>query len=452
MALPENLPVNLDAERLILGSILLDGSLYVTVAAALNPDDFSLEKHRRIFARIGEVHERGERIDRITVANELMRRNQLEACDGLAYLVSLDDGLPQILNLDSYVSIVKDKSTLRQIVLTAHQLMNRALLGEECSSILDAAEHMFGRLAAETQTNVRIDCAAELLGPTWELARQRAEQWQATGKPVMGILSGLSALDEILGGFEPGLYFLAGAPGAGKTSFALQIACEVCRQGVPTIYVSYENSATDLVLAAVCARAGVSPRLIRRGCAHSADLEKVQKATIELQPVLSRLVIIEGSLSLHVAAIQAKVRESLHAHEANGAFVVFDYLQEGAFAEGYKDMHANVAALAARLRDLASKLHCPVLALSSQNRAAGNYGRGGGSAALDSLKHAGELEYGARAVMFLLPDEQRSAIAPARAMSLTVSKHRFGPLGSVPLIFRPDVGIFREETKAQAAR
>src|SRR6266542_782055 len=93
-ALDKALPTNADAERFVLGSIMLDDSLFVQAAGTLTADDFSLEKHRRIFHRMHELHERSEKIDRITIANELMRYNELEACDGLGYLVSLDDGLP----------------------------------------------------------------------------------------------------------------------------------------------------------------------------------------------------------------------------------------------------------------------------------------------------------------------------------------------------------------------
>src|SRR5512139_1827802 len=92
-SLEKGLPANLDAERYVLGSILLDSSLYIQVASVLQAEDFSLEKHRRIFLRMGELQERSERIDRVTVAEELMRHSQLESCDGLGYLVSLDDGL-----------------------------------------------------------------------------------------------------------------------------------------------------------------------------------------------------------------------------------------------------------------------------------------------------------------------------------------------------------------------
>ena len=120
--------------------------------AQLQPDDFSLEKHRRIFSRMGELNERGERIDRVTVANELMRFNELESCDGLSYLVSLDDGLPQTLNIDAYIRIVKDKAVLRRIVFASQQLMNRCLLGEEePDEILAGAEETLLKLGEDRE-------------------------------------------------------------------------------------------------------------------------------------------------------------------------------------------------------------------------------------------------------------------------------------------------------------
>src|SRR5512140_1753440 len=136
LTLEKGLPTNLDAERYVLGSILLDDSLFVQVAASIEADDFSLEKHRRIFLRMAELYNRGEKIDRVTLAEELMRHNQLESCDGLTYLVSLDDGLPQIQNLDSYVRIVKDKSLLRRVIFASQNLINRCLAGEEDAQVI----------------------------------------------------------------------------------------------------------------------------------------------------------------------------------------------------------------------------------------------------------------------------------------------------------------------------
>src|SRR5215471_13205592 len=146
-AIEKGLPTNVDAERFVLGSILLDDSLYVQAAGTLEADDFSLEKHRRIFGRMGELQDRGEKIDRVTVANELMKFNELEACDGLSYLVSLDDGLPQIPNVDSYVKLVKDAAVLRSIIFASQHMINRCMMAEEApDEILAGAEETLLKL------------------------------------------------------------------------------------------------------------------------------------------------------------------------------------------------------------------------------------------------------------------------------------------------------------------
>ena len=151
VALQKGLPANIDAERFILGSVLLDDARFIDIAGVLTNEDFALEKHRRIFTRMSELHERSEKIDRVTVANELLRYNELESVDGLSYLVSLDDGLPHISNLDSYVKIVRDKATLRRIAVASQHLMNRALMAEDDpEDILAGAEETLlqaGRIA-----------------------------------------------------------------------------------------------------------------------------------------------------------------------------------------------------------------------------------------------------------------------------------------------------------------
>ena len=141
LALQRGLPANVDAERFVLGAILMDDSNFVSVAGTLDLEDFSLEKHRRIFLRMTELAARGERLDRVTLANELMKHGQLESCDGLSYLIELDNGLPQLFALDGYLRIVKDKSIMRRIVFASQKLIDRALMGkEEPDDILAGAE------------------------------------------------------------------------------------------------------------------------------------------------------------------------------------------------------------------------------------------------------------------------------------------------------------------------
>src|SRR6202790_3782762 len=140
------LPANVDAERFVLGSILLNQDTYFQVAGAVEPEDFSLEKHRRIFARMKDLYDRGEKIDRVTLANELQKQGQIESVDGFSYLVSLDDGLPVLSNLDSYIRIVKDKSTLRQTIIACHRISDQCFAaGDLSSDILESATAILER-------------------------------------------------------------------------------------------------------------------------------------------------------------------------------------------------------------------------------------------------------------------------------------------------------------------
>ena len=164
---------------------------------------------------------------------------------------------------------------------------------------------------------------------------------------------------------------------------------------------------------------------------------------------LARFALLEGALALTVKDVRARALQIIKAHKAQRCLIVFDYLQRAAHNSGYDQLRHNVSKLTGELRELSSRLKSPVLALASQNRAAGDYGTknsksGGGSASLDSLKESGDLEYSADVVLFLTKDQDRKANEPLRAVKLTVAKNRFGALGSVSLMFRADHGVLSE--------
>src|SRR5579883_1509021 len=222
--LEKGLPANVDSERFVLGSILLDDSYFVQVAGVLQAEDFSLEKHRRIFSRMAELAERNERIDRVTVANELMRHNQLEACDGLSYLVSLDDGLPQAFNIESYTRIVKDKAILRRMIFASQNIIDRALLGEEePSQILASAEETLLKLG-ESQVKTTLLTPGQVL----EQFEGGINAFLDPSKRVQGLSTGFKKLDEMTNGFHEGeLINHAARPAMGKTAFAMNIVQHV---------------------------------------------------------------------------------------------------------------------------------------------------------------------------------------------------------------------------------
>jgi replicative DNA helicase len=215
------------------------------------------------------------------------------------------------------------------------------------------------------------------------------------------------------------------------------------------VVVTFEHASQNLTLKLLCARAGVNPRDVQRGY---ADLAKLRSAAEAWEPGAQRLAVVEGSSQLTVAQVRAQARRAMRQHQAERCLVIVDYLQ--LWAKVAEDLRGNfsvrerVDMLGGLLRELALGLHSPVLALASQNRSAGNYGNGKGSAALDSLKESGDLEYAADVVLFLTEAQERLATPPARAVELTVAKNRHGDTGKVGLIFRPDLGTMRKEARS----
>jgi replicative DNA helicase len=213
LGIDQPLPDNLDAERFVLGAIMSSDTAYLQVAGTLTPDDFSLEKHKRIFLRMGDLHERGEKIDRVTLANELMKQGQLQSVDGLSYLVSLDDGLPQLHNLESYVAIVREKALLRRIIAVSQDTINRCLAYQENpQQILGAAEDAFMKLG-DVQSKNSLSSPAQIITEY----EGGINAFLDTSKRIKGISTGFLKFDEMTGGLREGeLFILAARPAMGK--------------------------------------------------------------------------------------------------------------------------------------------------------------------------------------------------------------------------------------------
>lgn len=294
--------------------------------------------------------------------------------------------------------------------------------------------------------------ASDLVADVVADARERFEERKDTGRPVSGIRSGIPRLDEITGGMVEGLYLLGAGPGAGKTTLATLKARAAAREGVPVVFVTFENSPANLVLKMLCVEAGINTRDVQRGY---ADPDRLAQAGSTLAPILGRIAIVEGTGRLTVAQVRARALQLMNRHGSDKVLIIADYLQLWAKASaelrGLVSVRERVEALTAELRQLAARLKNPVLAIASQNRAGAgvDYRRNGG-ATLDSLKESGDLEYTADVVMFLGEAPERTAAHPARAVDLTVAKNRNGEVGRVELIFRPDLGVMLEAAPAQA--
>ena len=189
----KGLPANVEAERYVLGAILLDSSAFLNVGSAVQPADFSLQAHQLIFTRMTQLFERAEKIDRVTLANELMRFNELDNVGGISYLVSLDDGLPQLYNLESYVKIVKDKAVLRHIIFTSQALIDRCINGsDDPHEILASAEEQLMNLG-ETQVKDSLRTPREVI----ESFEGGLNAFLDPSKRVRGTSTGFLKLDEM---------------------------------------------------------------------------------------------------------------------------------------------------------------------------------------------------------------------------------------------------------------
>jgi replicative DNA helicase len=425
----KGLPTNLDAERFVLGSILLDDALFVQAAGTLEPDDFSLEKHRRIFRRMAELHERGERIDRITVANELMKFNELEACDGLSYLVSLDDGLPQIPNLDSYIRIVKDKSVLRRIIFTSQHMMNRCLAGEEApEEILAGAEEILLKLG-EARVKAGLLHSQQIL----EQYEGGLSAFLDPSKRIKGISSGFTKFDEYTGGMHPGdLLILAGRPSMGKTALALNIAQHVALKLKQTVAVfSLEMSKESLLTRMLCAAARVDSQKFRAGYLNPEERKKLNLALHEL---VEAPLYIDDTAGVHLMDMHAKLRRLKSEHDVK--LVIVDYLQLMTGRGRFENRTQEVSALSRGMKLLAKELHVPMLVLSQLSRAVESR-QGDHRPQLSDLRESGSIEQDADLVGFIFREEvYRRDREDLRGLAeLIVAKQRNGPVGTVKLTF-----------------
>ncbi len=443
LAFEKGLPSNPDAERFVLGSILLNDDTYLSVAGVLDPDDFSLEKHRRIFGRMKDLYDRGERIDRVTVAEELMKQGQLESVDGLSYLITLDQGIPELANLDSYIRIVKDKSTLRKLIFNAQKLIDRCLIGaEEPDQILSFAEESLLKLGESRAREQLITPAA--------IVRSFPGGVGAFLDPssrVRGLSTGFTKFDEMTGGLHGGeLMILAARPSMGKTALAMNIAQHVAthpKMKKPVAVFSLEMSSASLLTRLLCAGARVDQHKFRAGFLNAEERRRLQ---VELANLTESPLFLDDTAGVNLMDIHSKLRRLKSEHGL--ALVVIDYLQLMSSRSRSENRNQEVSAMSRGLKLMSKELDVPFLVLSQLSRASETR-PGDHKPQLSDLRDSGSIEQDADLVAFIYREEvyKRDREDIKGLADVIIAKQRNGPIGNVPLRF---IGSFtRFENRAE---
>ncbi len=427
----KGLPASLDTERFVLGTILLNDTYYLQVAGALDVDDFSLEKHRRIFGRMKDLYEKGERIDRVTLADELIKQGQLESVDGLAYLVSLDDGLPEISNVDSYIRIVKDKSTLRKMIFNAQKVIDRCLIGEEGpDQILASAEESLQKLGESRANDQLITADAVLASFPGGIGA-----FLDPSQRLRGLSTGFTKFDEMTGGLNGGeLIILAARPAMGKTALAMNIAQHVAthpQMRKPVAVFSLEMSSSSLLTRLLCAGARVDQHKFRAGFLNQDERRKLQ---VTLANITESPLFLDDTPGVNLMDVHAKLRRMKAQHGLS--LVVIDYLQLMSSRGRSENRNQEVSAISRGLKLLAKDLDVPFLVLSQLSRAAETR-PGDHTPQLSDLRDSGSIEQDADIVMFIYREEvyKRDREDLKGLAEVIIAKQRNGPIGKVPLRF-----------------
>jgi len=431
------LPQNLDAERSILGAILLDNHALNAAIENLKPEDFFLEQHRRVFNQMIALGEAQQAIDLVTLTESLHRVGELESSGGAPYLAALADGMPRVSNIEHYARIVREKALLRNLIHATHNIQQRALEGEDgADTILDNAESSIFALA-EDRVKAGLIPIKDIVRDNFE----RLEKIFREGKSITGVSTGYAELDKLLSGLQNSeLLILAARPSQGKTALALNLAENIAiRAGSPVAFFSLEMSKESLLQRLVASVAQIDAHKFRTGHLSREDWRKMTEA---LGQISSAPLWIDDAGSTSVLEIGAKARRL--KRDKGLSLLVVDYIQLITGRGRFSNRQEEVSSISRGLKGLAKELQIPVLVLSQLTRAPEREERG---PQLSDLRESGAIEQDADVVMFIYrPHWAKMDSSPEERdqAEIQVAKQRNGPTDKVRFVFRSRLTRFEE--------
>ena len=420
-------PQNIDAEKSLLGALIVNNSAIADAVEALDEDSFYLKKHSLIFKAISNLYNIGKPVDVITLKEELDSKGMLEDAGGASYIAELASTVFVISNVSEYIKIIKDKNILRRLIEKCTDIANRCYEGKmEVDKILDLAESEIFHISQEKVESSHykmIDLMKKNVETIQNMLNKR--------ETVTGVPTGFYELDKLTAGFQKSdMIVLAARPSMGKTSFALNIVEHMAiEKNIPVAVFSLEMSAESLALRILSSTAKIPVSKIRTGYIGQKDFQTLVAVAGRLS---NAPIYIDDTSGLSILALKAKARRLKTKY--NIEFIVIDYLQLLTSSGGrYESRQHEISEYSRAIKALAKELNVPVLVLSQLNRSVES--RQDHKPQLSDLRESGAIEQDADVVMLLMRPEVYDKNDRPGIAEVNVAKQRNGPTGTFELKF-----------------
>ncbi|HET7707045.1 MAG TPA: replicative DNA helicase [Thermoanaerobaculia bacterium] len=446
VALDRPLPQSTDAERAVLGSILINNNAFYRVLGTIDTPDFFRDAHRTIFGAMRALAEQSREIDLLTLKDELAKRAVLDGVGGSAYISSLVDGIPDVANVERYARIVKEKSTLRRLIIMGNSVMRAALDAPgEPSEVLNIAEKSLYEIAEGSTEKGFV-----ALDRITKANMTAIESLQGAGRLITGIPTGYDRFNEFTSGFQPqDLIIIAARPSMGKTSFMMNIAESIAipdRSGEPRppsqrLYsvgvFSLEMSKEQIGLRILSSESGVSNHLIRAGMLSERNWRDLAEASARLSKAK---IYIDDTPGIDIMEMRAKARRL--KMETSLDMIMVDYLQLMSVKGKVESRNQEISQISRGLKAIAKELNTPLISLSQLSRRP-EQRTGDHRPQLSDLRESGSIEQDADVVCFIYRDEVYNKETEEKGIAeIIIAKQRNGPIGDFKLVFRNDITKF----------
>lgn len=423
-------PHSLEAEQSVIGGLMLDNKAWERVGDKLVADDFYRRDHRLIFDAIGELAERNQPCDAVTVSEFLDRKGQIEEAGGLAYLGQLAMDTPSAANTVAYAEIVRERSMLRELIRVGGEIAGSAFQsdGRDAASLVDSAERSVFEIAEKGK---RRGSGFVPLKDILPATIDRLDELQSSEGHITGAPTGFDDLDRMTAGLHPGdLVIIAGRPSMGKTSLAMNIAEHIAiSAGEPVAIFSMEMSAEQLSFRMISSLGRVNQSHLRTGNFSDEDWHRINSAVSVMS---NASIFIDDTPALNPTEVRARSRRLKREHGLG--LIVVDYLQLMQVSGSGENRATEISEISRSLKALAKELSLPVIALSQLNRSVES--RTDKRPVMSDLRESGAIEQDADLIAFIYRDEVYNKETLRKGIAdIIIAKQRNGPIGDIQLTF-----------------